>query len=274
MNSNQNTQMKKRLNIHEGLNSLNHIIKKSKKNTNRNYNSNYQNKLIRMKIISQNLKSICQYLDFSNETFYKTIGLLDSVSSKYLFNDDMFKKVSLVCLGLASKAHESQDKALYTNSLRIILKNPKKDYAKLERTILTALDFDVNIVLPYDCIFRFFALENIYEGINCNLRKNYRNFVFKLTHAVSLDYEMNKFNSLAVSLCIIMVSRKIFDCDYLLPSEIQRITQYTRKMLQKCYKEILNLALNLIDQNEKANNSFSSDDTKDSISSISYFMLG
>jgi hypothetical protein len=246
------------------------MIKKCKKNNNRNYNSNYENKNIRMKIITQNIKSICNYLDFSNETFYKTISLIDSVSSKYLFNDNMFKKVSLVCLGLASKVHESQDKALYTNSLQLILKNPKEDYAKLEKTILTALDFDLNIVTPFECVMIFFKLENIYQGINCNLRKNYRKFVFKLANYVSLEYEMNKYNTLAVALCVIMVSRKIFDCDYLLPSEIQRHTRYSKEMLNTCYNDVIIIGQRLLNKLSKVNTSFSSDQTKDTISQNSH----
>ena len=156
------------------------MIKKNKKNINRNYNCNYKNQTIRKKVITKSLKSICDFLQFPNKIYFKAIGLLDSISSKFLFDDLMFKKVSLVCLSLISKTELSQNKALLTDSLSMIIPGSDLEYANLEKVILTSLNFNVNIITPFDFVQELLKTDEVYEEIECNFLKKYKNLVYEI----------------------------------------------------------------------------------------------
>ena len=245
-----------------------HLIHKNNKNINRNYNPNYQNKKIRKKIITKTIKPMCNYLEFSEKTFYKTVGLLDSLSSKYLFDNKTFQKVALICMSFASKTQEIQKKALLINALDMIIENPDEDYQNLEKQLLICLNFNVNIITPQDYISELLDMEIVYKGIKCNVRKKFRKSVLRLTYHTCLEYETNQFTSLAVALSIISTNRKLFGCDDNLPQSLQTQTNYSKDILKLSYNSITRISMKLIKKFSKINKSFSSDSTQTTSSEI------
>lgn len=246
------------------------LVRKNRHNANRSYNEDYRNGKLRDRLVSKNLKSICDFLDFSTQTYHKAIGLIDAVSSKFLFDDAMFKKISLVCLGLVSKTQESTDKALYTNSLQLIMPGDKAEYARLEKLVLFAMEFDLNLTVPYEYIVEMLRLRETFENINCNLFKRFRKFVLRMTHKTALEYENNKFTSLAVALAIVISAREVFGCVEPLPARLESLTGYSESVLSECLEEIRPVAQKLAQKKDKKECSFSSESTDLSSADLSF----
>lgn len=246
------------------------LVQKNRTNTNRNYNEAYRHRKLRDRLMTKNLKSICDFLDFLPRTYYKTIGLIDSVSSQFLFEDAMFKKISLVCLGLISKTQESVDKALYTNSLQLIMPGDKAEYARLEKLVLFAMEFNLNVVVPFEYVVELLRVRESFDGIKCNLYKKFRKFVLRLVRRTALDYETNKFTSLAVALAVLMTAREVFGCEEPLPSRLKVLTGYNESVLSACLEEIRPMAQRLAQKSSKKEKSFSSESTDLSSGDLSF----
>lgn len=237
------------------------LVRKNRRNANRNYNEAYSNRAVRDRLASKNLRSICEYLEFEEQTYFKTLGLIDSVSSKFLFDEPTFKKIALVCLGLMSKTQESVDKALYTNSLQLIMRHDKAEYARLEKLVLHAMDFDVNLAVPYEFVAELLRLEATFQGLNCNLFGKFRKFVARLLRRASLEYETNKYTSLAVALAIVMTARDLFGCAEKLPMRLRELTGYDSLVLAACFADIRALGAALMEKPSKCKQSFCSEST-------------
>jgi len=223
---------------------LMNILRKSAKDNHRIYNSRYINKTFRKQCIKKTLRKISDTLALSNSTFYLAISIIDSLTSKYAFDNEKFQSVSLVCLCLASKLRESLNFSIHPRSVYKWIKGGKNEFQKLEKTVLISFEFDINFITPYDLMFEFMKQKETFSGINNLNQEIFFKIVSKLMYSIALNYESNKFNSLPIALSILMIARNYMGCRVLLPELFTRMTNYSEEKLRLCYNFLCN-SLNL-----------------------------
>ena len=222
------------------------LIHKNSKSKMRNYNPDYKNHSERYYTINAIFKIICQKSNFSSKTLFFAIGILDSVSSLYLFDKKNYFWLGLVSLSLASKIQENR---LFSNIKYLLKFYPKMKYnniIKLEKNVLKALDFNLNLVTSFDFLSEIFTQNEIFDEIKTKEKELYYKCALKLNYYCNLEYKINRFTSLVVALCIVMSARNIFDCEILLPEFLQKITSYSEEDLEPCYVQIQELLLKII----------------------------
>jgi hypothetical protein len=213
-----------------------HLLKRNRRKAQRHFNPHYDNLSIRTKTIKTQIKKICKDMGLKNETFYLTIAIIDNISSKYLLEDEVFSAISLVALNLAARVKESQNIIFLLNSLKLMKSNSNRRL--YEKQILEELEYNVNIITPFDFLMEFILLEESFEGIRPEVRKQFSYFVSKLIYFSTLEYDTNKYNSLVIAMSIIMVSRKLFKCQNLLPDYLREITGFSENVLSLCFQKI------------------------------------
>ena len=224
---------------------LANLISKNNKNSTRFFNSDYMSSNVRKEIIHKTLHVVFAEQSFKKETVYLCIAIIDSITSKYWFDDDMFEAISLVCLRLALKLKEKDSKYLSLSFYEKKLETFPNQYNELEKIILKMLDFNLNIITPYDYINVFFEKSIIFEDINIKDLQNFANLISLLTYCVALEYDTNQFQSLAVAVCIIMVARHIFKCKNILCEDLEDFTGLSKDFLEPCYDKIMSIYKNI-----------------------------
>jgi transcription initiation factor TFIIIB Brf1 subunit/transcription initiation factor TFIIB len=212
------------------------IIERNNKKVQRHFNPYYNNHNTRNLVLKTQIKKICKDLNLKNETFYNAIAIIDNISSKFLLEEEVFSGISLVALSIAARIKESQSMIFLLNSLKQIKSNSNRKM--YEKQILEELNYDANIVTPFDFINHFVLFDKTFEEINSKKIKPFLYLISKLTYLTVCDYNSNKYNSLVVALAIIMVARKIFKCKKLLPPFLEELSGFTEEVLSSCYRKI------------------------------------
>lgn len=220
---------------------LQHLISKENRHSQRVYNPKYQFVKYRSEVIPKLLLKVCNKFGLSNETFYLAIHLFDAVSSRVLIKQNTLIYFVMACLGLASKVKESRAKALQTSDLNRISRDPRHDFGQTEKQILELLAFDVDVVTPYDFLEELLRRRPTCQDVGFFTKKVCAKMIQKMGFITTLSYEANQFSSLAVSLSVVVIFRKIAKCGVLFPESLQDITGLTESDLEPCVKKILGI---------------------------------
>lgn len=120
--------------------------------------------------IIKDIKKICTDFSLSLKTYFLTIEYLDNICSKISsFNPKYLLQISLFCLILAAKFNEQAPKAIYLHDL--LKKNISKNYLEDEIYILKLLNYDLNIITPYDILQDILNFGFVLEGENFDCKK-------------------------------------------------------------------------------------------------------
>lgn len=216
----------------------------------RHFNSFFSNRKVRNFVITNYLRPICETLGLAQKTFYLALSMLDYFSSTRALDPGFFKTVALVCLCLAAKVNERHDKLRRLQSLRVFSSSPEVDYASVEKDILTHFGFDLNIISAYDFLTLILEDLKLCRGLNRRSFQEFEEWMSRLAFQCSLQYDLNKYNSLAVAMGILMVTRKLFGYQCLLPWHIGTKTGYSEAFLRPCRRAVRSLAEKLIQSGE------------------------
>lgn len=213
----------------------------NKPNKNRLYNEDFKDNEERLFTISQTVKSTCHILEYKKSTFFLAVNIFNSVLSKYSIKHELYEKIALVCVSLASKITESQDSALNLSAINSYILVSNFPLVDLERKILKSLDFDLNYVTVFDClsVFKEFPhLIFIKSSEEIALEDKFRDYLELLdsvSFLVSTAYVSNKFTPLVVSVVIIMITRKLSAFQSIYPEMLQKITNFPCEYIFDCY---------------------------------------
>jgi hypothetical protein len=196
-----------------------------KQNKNRYYNSSFQNHHLRNKIISKFTK----LLPISNFAYFTFIGLFDSINSRQIFEDNEMILISIVCLVLASKKCDSKNFILKYSDFKKIFKNlPINRLFILEVKVLRLMNFDLNLVTPYDFTMFFCQKFCLIEGYNyhnetSNLNKTIYINTKKVLCFFASNYHLNEYTSLTLALLSIMITRSNLKMQPLIPKFLKEL---------------------------------------------------
>lgn len=205
-------------------------ISKAKSSTKRHFNRHYQSHSVRSSFLFSKVKRLCAALDLKDETFFLTLGISDFLSSKFAFDEDTFRKVTLSSLSLAVKARESQ--ALATQAALGKLQRLLPSLAKEERKVLKEMQFDINLVTPFIFLLAFSRFPDTYLEIPPMQRPTFVRVLSALAFCSSRSYEFNKYKALAVALAILMSARELFGCAQVLPGFLEELTGHSVETLK------------------------------------------
>lgn len=222
------------------------LIRKDKKNLARHFNRNYHNRSLRVHFWGSDLKKFCGQLGLDDKTFYLAMAISDHISAKFYFENDMFRQLALASLSLATSVTESRKRVYNLKSSNIFKKFC--NCAKFEKKILIEMDFNLNIITPFDYIFKFLDFYELYSEISLEHQKNYIWFLLQLVFETSLCYELNQFTSLTVALSIVMSVRQLFVCQRVLPDFLEEGSGYSEETLKSCYRKVHLICLKLCEK--------------------------
>lgn len=182
------------------------------------------------------------------DTFCLSLAVFDSILSKFTIPKKSLLKVGISCFLIAIKIRES--KRVYKKAFRLIrhIENlDKTNLAKIERSIVLNLNFDMNLVLPIDFLHFFVDRPEILEAEGMSLlEKQKRKLILLktigiLSTSVLLHYHTNKFTSLVVAICILMIAREKAGFSVAWPAYLQKMTGYDKDLVGPCYSELKTL---------------------------------
>ena len=212
----------------------------------RHYNPAFGFTELRQKLIFTSIRPMCDLLELSQNTYYLSVSVMDHISSVYRFDSADLKKLALASLRLASKLLEHSSKKISFKMLKRFLPVDSLDYQNFEFSILSVLNFDLNIRCPYDFIVLLMRDARLYWQIENNLLLQFVSWLSELTFYCSVEYEFNKYSSLGVAVSIIMVVRKVFGCSTVSPKFLQKMTRYSCEHLRDIYSKIYFYAKRLV----------------------------
>lgn len=215
---------------------LQRMMVKSESDLHRHFNPDYQNLRLRQKIFLKKISHTCSVLNFKKDTKHLAMAITDNITSKYLLSKEDFKNVALVALSFAAKIKESQRKVLLLNSFKSFKSISGR--MAIEQEILTELAFNLNIITPFDLVSNFLTHPETFSGIRRRAKREFIKTIFKITSHTALNYQMNKYTSLVVALCVLMVARKVCGCSRLLPKFLESFSGFSKETLSECFSEI------------------------------------
>lgn len=110
------------------------------------------------------IEKICMQLSFSGATLSLSVHLLDLLSQTIKSTRIDCRLLALMCVSLASKLHESQDKYLTIDLIEEFFSNKytKDDIYKCETLVFAQLKFNVRHMTSYEALCSFLA-----KGVVC-----------------------------------------------------------------------------------------------------------
>ena len=215
---------------------LNHLLNRNNRQNNRFFNVSYRNTRIRNKIINTEIYTFCRSLKFKYETFYLTVALIDCITSKYLFDNQMFREVAFVCLTIAAKIKESRVFYLRLNQAKKI--KSVRNREELERQILFDLDFDADVVTPFDFAMSLMQDDQVIKDIAPKKRRQFFSQVYLICFGLSMEYRSNQFDAIVVACCVLMRARSSMRLSPSLPKSIVEFCGLSQGVLVDCFKKI------------------------------------
>ena len=216
--------------------------------TSRFYNEAFRFSRERHQIFLDLVLPLSSDLGVMVNTFCLSLAVFDSILSKFTIPKKSLLKVGISCFLIAIKIREA--KRVYKKAFRLIryIENlDKKNLAKVERSILLNLNFDMNLVLPIDFLHFFVDRPEILESEGMGiLEKQKRKLILVktvgiLNTSVLLHYHTNKFTSLVVAICILMIAREKAGFPVAWPAHLRKMTGYDKDLVWPCYSELQTL---------------------------------
>ena len=187
------------------------------------------------------LQKTNQLLEQSIETFCLCIHIFDCIISKFPITKEQMFPLGLVSMQIASKIHEKQNKIiLYKDLDSFILPIGIEQYCEMEKMVLRTLEFRINLVSPHQIlnflIVEFFKPKYNFFGNFENNEENklkFRERCQQISLTTLVDYEFYQYTSLAISISILILTRKFFHLD-LWNSQMVEFTGIQLKHVKDC----------------------------------------
>lgn len=189
---------------------------------------------VRCKLIKRRLTPLCKQLRLSPQSFYLALAIFDRLASEFDFEQKELFPLSLGALGLAVKAKESRSTALKAYAVLGILLKSKLKMAAVEKTILQALRFDLNIATAFDFLQLLFTAKQCFEEVPASDSAKFQETAFKLLHFSTFDYSSNQFRPQSKVLGVLMAVRKMFGCKSPFPEPAARGLGHSEQSLGAC----------------------------------------
>jgi hypothetical protein len=199
-----------------------------KQNQNRYYNTEFSAFPQRWNIIENFLYKISLKFQLQASTFFASVALFDMILAHYTLNSDMMLKVGLCCLSLASKQREKQKEQLKYSDLNLIFQFKNQEhFSKIEKFILQACNFNINIVTSFDMTLSILEMPEFDEITKIREKSVDKSFVYQLLVDLQLqitkNYESNRFTVSALAVALLMLIQEFLGSTSSLPLRVKRI---------------------------------------------------
>lgn len=207
----------------------------------RHYNPEYRHKGLRRKVIKSLFLGLPRSISLKNETLYLGVAVFDHVTSIHLFPEKMLFAVGLICLGLAVKVRQSQ----YTESCMAAFR--KKFFKKvhgaqdIEKKILKMLNYDLNILTPYDVIKNTVKKCRSYKSLTPKEKEKFNLLFASICFEVTKCYDMYKYKLSAISISILMVLRFKLNKSDLIPVCQREIFSFEEICLTDSFASVMRI---------------------------------
>ena len=196
--------------------SLQKLILKAKRANQQGYVADFAQKEQRYELFFNIISDVSYKASFHLSTFILALNLFDSVVEKKVFPKELFVKTGMVCLMMASKIRENEDRAMKVKDFDVCFGVETRELIKtMERRIFECLQFRLDPVLPFD----FLACLLLSGDVLINpppkfkdrpiLKVKFRGLIRLLMFCAAKEYELNRFSALKVGCSILMLARKM-----------------------------------------------------------------
>ena len=216
-----------------------------KQNKNRYFNPDFENSIIRRNFLIKILKPLINRANYSGNTLFLSIAIMDAFLSTNKCSDDLIPTVGIISLTLASKFNEinyidlDQD---FFKDMQSCVCLPM--FPVLEKLMLTTLGFNVNVITPLHFVLLFQELGFFNTGSSANCSDEAQEMVNLNTEMLflfSLEYEVNLFRPLYVALSIMIVLNIFLKKSDVYPQKVQEFSGVEISELYPCLSFLFNL---------------------------------
>ena len=237
--------------------SLKSLLKRA--NEGRFYN-NAASYLVNRSTILRFIEAICCHFEYTQNTYYLSINIMDKLLSKHNFSR---RKLDLVCfmiVNIAAKQHERRGRLSGFDSLVIIFRG-KYDVEimrNLEIMILKLLDFKTCITTVFDIVHEFVRTNEMnnnpdlaFRNKNIPLIKEFENAVLLFIEISANHYEFYQFSATTVAISCIKSAEKMLNKKFSIPQNIKILLKESKEEILCCGDLLYNSALKTFQAIEK-----------------------
>ena len=220
-----------RVSVQYHTSNLQKLVLKAKRVNQQGYTANFAHKKQRFDLFFKIISDVSSKANFHFSTFTLALSLFDSVILKNIFPRELFVKTGMVCLMIASKIRENEDRAMKVIDFDACFGVESRDLIKtMEREISESLQFRLDPVVPFDLLAYLLlsgdALMNPPPKFmnRLILEVKFRGLIRLLLFCAAKEYEMNRFSALKVSCSILMLARKMLGFSEIWPEPFWSVT--------------------------------------------------
>lgn len=208
-----------------------------RQNENRFYSPEYMLKKERNKIWFDILSQVVYRLEYTLETLYLGLAIFDSISSRFYVSGQKLIVLALVCLDIAAKVRENKANVKDLVMYRTNFKLPNKQtILEIQKSVITLLDFKVDLVLPIDVIF---LLLNHMKSTETQFqsdeeKKIEERIILEKIHMIERNYEFKKYSPIALACSVYVLVRLWLNRDDLWPVKLLFLTGIELSRLTDC----------------------------------------
>ena len=256
---------------------LDNLTIKSKKN--QFCVSNNHLKGLRVQVFTKKLKKISKCINFSEKSFFWTIGIIDKLISLYDIESGIFEAICMICLSLILKINEPPEKFLDCNQYCLLLNMTTPEYyLTLEVRVLTLMKFDLNIVTSYDFLEQFLDRSCTFLPIDSSKSKqtikDFKKLTRELNFISTLTYDTYQFSHKTVACAIITIVREIMNLSEIWSDKLADISNFQFADFEQCRKFLILIFEDYIEVNDsefETQDSYSNDYKKNTVISTTDF---
>lgn len=191
-----------------------------KQDNNRFFNPKFDHRNLRANLITQILDPMVARVGFQKSTLFLAVSLMDACLSKHAFDAELVPTVGIVALSLASKFNEISfiglGEAFFVEMGDCVCPD---HFGQIEKLMLESVDFNVNVVSPFDFVRLFLDLGCLFDQSELAMVPDLdalESALYQLVLLTSSEYGTNQFRPLNVALSVVMILRANLGAKYAL----------------------------------------------------------
>lgn len=219
---------------------LNNMI--SKQHTNRYYNHSFSLVEQRLAVIEW-AEEFTARLWFKPSTFYTAVTMIDAMFSFAFLEGYMLHLLAIVCVILAAKMKERDEKLPKLSSMLEFFQNKftAEEYNNLEEAVCSIMRFSLNVQTPF-CFSSYLVFrgaissDEISLGLSNKILEDFDE-LFDVMNRLSVDcYDLNQFPALTVGASAVALARKYTGLKVYWPEHLSFVTGLNWESIRVCFE--------------------------------------
>ena len=218
-----------------------------KQHVNRFYNPKARYTKYRTELLEM-VKFAAEKLDYSNCTYFLSIGLLDAIMSQHVVERDQLKLVCFLAVHMAAKMEEKQERVSGLVETIKLLGNEfdKNEVKNCELTLAKLLGFKLDLKTPHAFIEYFLSKGIVNEFDVGTVDEEQRDeFLLKFERKLldfidisAFNYEFNKYSPVVVAAATIACARRNLGFANYWSSDLQGLTEQSYDDIKYCARKL------------------------------------